>query len=218
MKLYSVVTMVKEFKACRDVELVWFRCQKSDRQHSYADLIENYDQTRSKPMDTSGDDFPDDLMDAEAQVEQLFTEQEAKQLKDYLNQNHDDPTTISEAKLPIQQNTMGFGAIPCGGGCDCLIVYERPGYPLPFKVMAYYDLRYHEKVEGSGLYYGYHLVWDRDGNMRRKITRRRADMVVGAIINVPTRTAVQRRTGQQAELAEVETISSLRMELAVTLY
>jgi hypothetical protein len=34
--------------------------------------------------------------------------------------------------------------------------------------MAYYDLRYHEKVDGSGLYYGYHLTWDRNGNMRRQ--------------------------------------------------
>jgi hypothetical protein len=166
MKLYSVLTMVKKFIGCRDVELVWFRCEKPDRQHLYADLIENYDPARSKPGKKTFRRTT--FVYAEGRVEELFTEEEAKQLKAYLDQNHDDPTTISEAKLPIQQNTMGFDAIPCGGGCDCLIVYERPGYPLPFKVMAYYDLRYHERVDGSGLYYGYHLVWDRDGNMRKE--------------------------------------------------
>jgi hypothetical protein len=140
------------------VKLVWFRYQKMDRQHLYADLIENYDPTSSKRT----------VMFEEAQVEELFTDEEAKQLKTYLDQNHDDPTTISEAKLPIQQNTIGVGAIPVGGGCDCLMVYKRPGYPLPFKVMAYYNLLYHEKVDGSGLYYGYHLVWGRDGKMRRE--------------------------------------------------
>jgi hypothetical protein len=171
MKLYSVVTKVKEFGGCRDVKLFWFRCEKPDRQHLYADLIENYDPTRSKPRDTWGDDFPDDFICAKAQVEELFTEDEAKQLKTYLDQKYDESTTISEAKLPIQQNTIGFGAIPVGGGCDCFMEYKSSGYPLPFKAMAYYDLRHYEKVDGSGLYYGYHLVWDRDGEMRREDNR-----------------------------------------------
>jgi hypothetical protein len=151
MKLYSVVTMLRQFKGCKDVELYWFRCEKSDRQHLYADLIENYDPTWLRPSEgISGYDFSN----AESQVEELFSEEEAKQLKNYLDQNHDDPTTISEAKLPIQQNTMGVGAIPVGGECDFLMVYKRPGYPLPFKVMAYYDLRHHERVDGTELYYG----------------------------------------------------------------
>jgi hypothetical protein len=49
--------------------------------------------------------------------------------------------------------------------------YKSSGYPLPFKAMAYYDLRRYEKVDGSGLYCGYHLVWDRDGEMRREDNR-----------------------------------------------
>jgi hypothetical protein len=167
MKLYSVVTMVREFQGCKDVELMWFRCEKSDRLHLYGDLIEDYDPTRSKPKEAPS---PDDFVDAEARVEELFAEDDARQLKAYFDQNHDDPTTIWEAKLPIQQNTTGFGAVPVGGGCDCLIVYERPAYSLPFKVMAYYDLRHHEKVDGSCLYCGYHLVWDRDGKLRREDT------------------------------------------------
>jgi hypothetical protein len=128
MKLYTVVTVVREFKGCRDVELVWFRCEKPDRQYLYADLIENYDPARSKPReeDTSADDF----VDAEAQVEELFTEEEANELKAYLDRNHNDPTTISEAKLPIGRDTFGVGSIPVGGGYDFLMVYERPGYPL----------------------------------------------------------------------------------------
>jgi hypothetical protein len=165
MKLYSVVTVVKEFKGCRDVDLVWFRCQKSDRQHLYADLIENYDPTRSKPRDTSGDDFPNDFMDAVAQVEELFTEEEAKQLKDYLDQNHDDPTT----KQNFLSNKIPSASVQSPSAADVIVSWRMsPGYRLTFKVMAYYDLRYHEKVDGSGLYYGYHLVWDHDGKMRRE--------------------------------------------------
>jgi hypothetical protein len=114
------------------VDLVWFRFRKSDRQHLYADLTENYDPTRRKPSDTSRGDSPPEFMDAEAHVAELFTEEDAKQLKTYLDRNRDDPNTISEAKLPILQNTIGFGAIPVRGGWDCLM-YERFGHPLSFR-------------------------------------------------------------------------------------
>ena len=34
-------------------------------------------------------------------------------------------------------------------------------------VVAVYDVGLHEKADGSDFYYGYDLVWDREGKMRR---------------------------------------------------
>jgi hypothetical protein len=139
MKLYSVVTMVRQFKGCKDVEFVWFRCEKSDRQHLYADLVENH----------VGDYYVEDY------IESLFTEDEARQLKTWLDLNRGGATTIAEVKVPVPHNAMGVGAIAVGGGQDFLVLRDCS---LPFKVMAYYDLRYRERFDGFGLYYGYHFI------------------------------------------------------------
>lgn len=48
---------------------------------------------------------------------------------------------IEEEKLPIANNMMGLGAIAVGGGDDFYMLYNAPEYPLPFKVLGYFDLR-----------------------------------------------------------------------------
>jgi len=133
MKLYRVRTTAKEFHGCRDVVFQWFRPPhrtERARQRPYADLIKGY-----KPRNW-------DAIYVEAYIEELFTWDEARQLKAYLDQHHGDQgdTVIKEVTLPVENNVMGFGARAVGGGDDFYRLSEEPEYSLPFKVLGYFNL------------------------------------------------------------------------------
>ena len=105
MKLYNVDTIVKEFQDCKDVNFRWF--YSNDRpqpRRPYAELVKNY--------------TPDPY--TEGYIDELFSEDEARQLKQYLDREHGDAgtTTITEVSLPVANNIGGVGAIAVGGGDD----------------------------------------------------------------------------------------------------
>jgi hypothetical protein len=144
MKLYSVTTVVDEFCGLKDVEFWWFYCGERTEKRPYEELIENYD-----PADHHVS-YPEEC------INELFTEDEAAQLKVYLDTNYGDAglTTIDEAKLPIPANMAGWGANAAGAGVGfCALWRIDDEYSLPFRVTAYYDLIGCEKVDGSGPYY-----------------------------------------------------------------
>ena len=68
MKLYSVSTTAKEYLGCRDVVFQWFLHEPQSRR-PYADLIRDYE-----PGNCA-------MSYAEGFVEELFTWDEAQQLK-----------------------------------------------------------------------------------------------------------------------------------------
>ena len=69
-KLYRVTTIANELRGRTAVAVEWFYSGERPAKRPYAALIENYN-----PMDEHVDY-------AESHVEQLFTEDEARQLKD----------------------------------------------------------------------------------------------------------------------------------------
>jgi hypothetical protein len=79
---------------------------------------------------------------AEDFVEELFTWDEAQQLRGYLEQKHRDqgPTVIEAVSLPIENNWIGLGALAVGGGDDFYMLCKEPAYSLPFKVWGYFNL------------------------------------------------------------------------------
>jgi hypothetical protein len=76
MKLYSVMTTVKEYSGCKNVIFRWFRQPMPQGRRPYADLIKDYEPGNS----------------TEKFVEELFTWDEARQLKTYLDQHHGGPS------------------------------------------------------------------------------------------------------------------------------
>jgi hypothetical protein len=136
-RLYSVSTTARDFKGYKDVVFDWFRDGAPAERRNYATLIEDYDPTDSMACY------------AEGCIDELFTEDEALKLKEYLDRvnGKEGPTTIEEVRLPIPNNTMGTGAIPVGGGQDFLEIYRRREYSLPFKVAGYFDLRGCERLD-----------------------------------------------------------------------
>jgi hypothetical protein len=60
----------------------------------------------------------------------------------YLKDQYGDEPEVEKISLPIPSNIAGFGANAVGGPTDFLMISERDGYPLPFEVLGYYDLRH----------------------------------------------------------------------------
>jgi hypothetical protein len=87
-------------------------------------------------------DAGDDVAYAEAALEESFTEDEAAAFAEWLRTHrpilaHD--LKVTPVKLPINNNSIGFGAMPVGGGVDHLVFGDD--YDLPFRVLGYYDIR-----------------------------------------------------------------------------
>src|SRR5262249_42084141 len=78
MKLYRVRTTAKEYHGYRDIVFQWFRHAMPQGQRLYADLIKDYE-PRNR-----------DAFYVEAYIEELFTWDEARQSKAYLDQYHGD--------------------------------------------------------------------------------------------------------------------------------
>ena len=137
MKLFRVVTIVKEYSGCKNVVFNWFYADRRSSPRPYPELISDYNP--SAPY----------IYYAEASISELFTEDEAAELATYLDRHHGNAgtTTIEEEKLPIPSNVMGCGAIPVGGLQDFYMLHKTPEYSLPFKVLGYFDLRHCERIQ-----------------------------------------------------------------------
>jgi hypothetical protein len=166
MKLYSVRTTVKEYSGCKDVVFNWFRHAMAQGRRPYADLVKDYEPGR-----------PDALYTEEL-IEELFTWDEARQLKDYLERHHGDEgeTVIEQVPLPVENRTMGYGCLSVGGDDDFYMLCKESEYSLPFKVWGYYDLEGCELVDGSGVYH--HRLWMlmANGEVRRQTNEEAAAM------------------------------------------
>src|SRR5262245_35910477 len=124
MKLFHVTTTAHEYCGCRNVVFRWFRQGSSGR--PYANLIQDF---------VGGDPY------AEGCIDEMFTEQEYQDLKDYLDREHGDAgvTAVTRAEIPIPNNLMPLGAIAVGGGDDFYTLDKEPNYSLPFGVWGYFD-------------------------------------------------------------------------------
>jgi hypothetical protein len=149
MKFYNVKTLVAEYSGCRDVQFCWFKTEPSGPARPYGELIANYDPVKSGGY-------------AERAVDEFFTEDETTQLVACLDTEHGNQgtTTVKEVPLPIDNNGIGFGAIPVGGGSDRYLLNKESYYSLPFKVEGYFGLRGCALVDGSGVFGSRVLVLD----------------------------------------------------------
>jgi hypothetical protein len=153
MKLFRVETLVAEYSGCRDVRFIWFKSGDDRTRRSYGELIEGYDAMSPAERDEQGIGYAEDYVD------ELFTEDEAGQLTDYLAREYTGyVTTTREVSLPLQENMMGVGAIAVGGGDGFYTESSKPAYSLPFEVWAYYDLVECQLADGSGIFHERCLV------------------------------------------------------------
>jgi len=154
IELFSAITVVKQYRECKDVHFHWFRNEPATGR-SYPDLIHNYQ---------PGDLYP------ESYVDELFAWDEANALKEYLDRDYGDAgiTTIRQAVLPVPRDTMGLGAIAVGGGDDFYVLDKTENYPLPFSVWGYFNLVGCELIDGSGVYHRRFMLLFPDGTARQQ--------------------------------------------------
>ena len=146
---------------------IWFYSSKRSQPPGYyAQLIDDYD-----PSD-------DRSFCSENCIDEAFTADEARQLKEYLDREHGDAgtTTIREMSLPIPCHRAGWGAIAVGGGDDFYMLFEEAAYSLPFKVEGYFNLVGLELIDGSDVYHHRLLVVFPNGEMRMQTNEEAAAM------------------------------------------
>ena len=73
MKLFNVRTTAKQYGGCKGVAFCWFRTEGPSEPRPYGELIENYE--------------PGNVY-AEGAVDEMFTEDEALLLKEYLDRTY----------------------------------------------------------------------------------------------------------------------------------
>jgi hypothetical protein len=145
MRLYQVTSKTKVFLGYKDVKLHWFfdifAGSRPDKR-PYAELIKDYD--------------PSDNVLAEHCIDELFTEDEARQLKEYidLGHGHSTTTTIKEVELPIDKHASGISEQDFEYGDGFYELSRESDDPLPFKVSGFFDLWGCEFADGSGIFEG----------------------------------------------------------------
>jgi hypothetical protein len=101
MKLYDVTSTVKEYDGRKDVPFTWFCKKRSGEgdERRYAELIKGYDDLENYLR-----------VYVESYIHELFTQDEARQLKDYLDSRYGPhaTTTITEVPLPVDNTSWGL--------------------------------------------------------------------------------------------------------------
>lgn len=142
MQLYYVVSKVKNFnfndKKNNNVYIRWFvERNEAIAGLDYKDVIVDYEKNKQEDIEQGHDTFER----AERSIREYFTEEEANQLKEYLD-NYDGElfdvkeTTVNETALPIEYNLMPLGHAQTSETSDFVNLYDI----LPFKVSGLFDL------------------------------------------------------------------------------
>ena len=142
MDLFTVTTTIRaqEFHGCRDVTMRWFVVDRPTPVVPYSEVVADY-----AALD---DDYK--LYVVHDAVDELFTDSEARALVEYMAREHPgDLHEITPARLPLEGNIMGRGAIPVGGPQDFYMLSREDEWTLPFQVYGYYDLERHEAAAGG---------------------------------------------------------------------
>jgi len=91
----------------------------------------------------------DDLTYPRSHVEQTFSKAEVRQLYEYFSQHYEGDRLKVKRAGPPDNNCMGYGSYPVGGGDDFYMFDKAENYSLPFKVWGYFKLRACERAEDS---------------------------------------------------------------------
>jgi len=130
--LFRVHSLANNFsyhkKVYDSVEISWFVVHRKTPFVSYVELIKNY----GRELNRSHYIF-------ENNIKELFTEEEANALKEYLLTKHRQECVIKSADLILEAYTLGYGDIVPDYGEGFYKLNEEDGYDLPFVAWGFYD-------------------------------------------------------------------------------
>lgn len=162
-KLFTVKSRASKFshreRLYDFVEFHWFVVYRETSTFSYDELIESY----KKKLDNS-------YYFSESNISELFTEEEACALKEYLLRTLDYEPIVEEANLLLESYTLPYEDIVLGHQEGFYRLNEQEGYDLPFVVWGYYDVSYAEDI--SWLEYGMKFIEKALNKMGTSVTSR----------------------------------------------
>jgi hypothetical protein len=139
IKLFRVVSTVNNFphrgRTYDGVEIHWFVVYRENPIASYEKLINGYLKDRDNPLYIS-----------EKNLQELFTEEEADALKEYLSKKHGEECDIREADLSTEIDPWGYGDKTPAYREGFYRLNQEDGYDLPFVVWGYYDISHAKDV------------------------------------------------------------------------
>ena len=148
-KLFTVKSRASKFihreRVYDFVEFHWFVVYRETSTFSYDELMESYKNKLDNSYYTS-----------EGNISELFTEEEAYALKEYLLRILGHESDIEEANLLLESYTLPYEDIVLGHQEGFYRLNEEEGYDLPFVVWGYYDVSYAEDI--SWLDYGMKFI------------------------------------------------------------
>ena len=131
--LYRVETTVVGFKyggaIFDNVVIAWFT-ERAETIIPYNTAIEDYDNLTEEERR-----YP------EAAIHEIFIENEAVLLKQFLDEHRGGITIIEKIPLPIEKDAMPFGSVAVGGLKNLLTLSRSQDYTLDFFCMGYFNVR-----------------------------------------------------------------------------
>jgi hypothetical protein len=138
-KLFRVRSVFNNFphsgKVYDEVEVLWFVVHREDLSPSHEQVMEDYRRNFNNPTHTF-----------ESNLSELFTEEEAKALREYLLRAHKEGCEMREVDLSHENIPSGCGDKTLGNEEGYYRLDNEYGYDLPVVVWGYYNVSYAKDV------------------------------------------------------------------------
>lgn len=127
-RTYSIGDLTRRGEVYHDVRFNWYCMERMEPVAPYETLIADHGKLEERHLDA-----------LKKEVDRYFTEEEVRQLGDYLKTRYGLDLEVEEVNLPVKKRS-GFFAEGNKVIYDFLELSERDNYVLSFKVWGYYTI------------------------------------------------------------------------------
>lgn len=132
MRLFHVMSVANNVQYKKtsydNVTIEWFVVDRKEPPVPYRDSIFNYHNLSEEQRENT-----------EAFISELFTEDEAQQIKEYLERRNN-AVKIDPAELPISDNKKGHKSFKVTEGTGFYVLHKKEHYPFSFKVEGFFNV------------------------------------------------------------------------------
>ena len=129
MKLYSARSVIPEYHGVKNLVMRWYCGSRNYPVLPYNNLIKDYYHEEAEACYS------------EYYADELFTEKEIEELRNYLSEFHQIELNVTEEAIPIDKNLFPLGAIPSGSMNGSMLLCNGEESNCSIPICGYYDLR-----------------------------------------------------------------------------
>jgi len=130
MKLYSAYSVIDKYCGIENVAMFWYCYSRKTPVLPYSTLIKDYGPEES------------DIYYSEQYVNELFTEKEIEELREYLSKFYKTELKYTEVTIPYENDNFPKGGVPSGSRNGSMFLCGGSDGDFSIPVCGYYDLRY----------------------------------------------------------------------------